>query len=186
MTLAASAPSSRRVLVTHGGIIAAYLGLTVLVTSPRALNVATAIPGGGDSWQSFWNLWCTTHALVGFLVFEQAAPPFPLSQVGMDDIIRYGAERLAPISRFVLNRHDAGLVVVRFQAAVGEQEIGQRGLHGTAVPGDRDRRSLSVAFFEIAVDRDGHPAPTSHGIVVPAEGRSPRDTWVTADIAGRS
>jgi hypothetical protein len=49
---------------THGGVIVAYLGLTVLVTWPLALNMATAIPGGGDSWQFYWNLWWTERALV--------------------------------------------------------------------------------------------------------------------------
>ena len=76
MTPAAPAPSSRRVLATHGGVVAAYLGLTVLVTWPLALNVATAIPGGGDSWQFYWNLWWTERALV-----ELQTSPFFTTEV---------------------------------------------------------------------------------------------------------
>ena len=76
MTPAAPAPSSRRVLATHGGVVAAYLGLTVLVTWPLALNVATAIPGGGDGWQFYWNLWWTERALV-----ELRTSPFFTTEV---------------------------------------------------------------------------------------------------------
>ena len=63
-------------LATHGGVVAAYLGLTVLVTWPLALNVATAIPGGGDSWQFYWNLWWTERALV-----ELQTSPFFTTEV---------------------------------------------------------------------------------------------------------
>ena len=54
----------RRALVVHGGAGAAYLGLTMLVTWPLVLNFATAVPGGGDSWQFYWNLWWIERALV--------------------------------------------------------------------------------------------------------------------------
>ena len=42
---------------------------------------------------------------------------------------------------------------VRFQVAAGEHEIALRSLDGAAVAGDGDRRRLSVAFFDIAIDR---------------------------------
>ena len=74
---------------------------------------------------------------------------------------------------------------VRFQVAAGEHELTLRSLDGTAVPGDGDRRHLSVAFFDIAIDRPGHPEPTLRGAAVPGEDRSPGDTPVRVDTAGR-
>ena len=71
---------------------------------------------------------------------------------------------------------------VRFQVAAGEHELTLRSLDGTAVPGDGDRRDLSVACFEIAVDRVGSPPPTHPSVAAsagdqPSSGAPPRSPW---------
>lgn len=49
----------------HGGALALYSILTLLLTWPLALNLTRAIPGDGfDGWQNYWNLWWMKVALV--------------------------------------------------------------------------------------------------------------------------
>ena len=48
----------------HLLVLGGYLLLTLVMTYPVALDLATKVPGGGDAWQHIWNLWWAKHALI--------------------------------------------------------------------------------------------------------------------------
>ena len=43
-------------------VLLAFLALTLVATYPLPLHVTSAIPGGGDSWIYYWNLWWVKRA----------------------------------------------------------------------------------------------------------------------------
>ena len=49
----------------HLAVALAYCLLTLVMTWPLAINLASAIPGDGfDGWQNYWNLWWLKTALI--------------------------------------------------------------------------------------------------------------------------
>lgn len=45
-------------------VIGAYAALTALATYPLVRQFGRSIPGGGDAWQFYWNLWWVKRAIV--------------------------------------------------------------------------------------------------------------------------
>ncbi len=59
------APPPRRRGARHVAVLLAYLALTLVMTWPLALHLASAIPGDSfDGWQNYWNLWWMRVALL--------------------------------------------------------------------------------------------------------------------------
>ena len=65
MTRSKTAATGLRLLKSTGGVLAAYLLLTILMTWPTVLHLTDGIPGDGfDGWQNYWNLWWVKEALL--------------------------------------------------------------------------------------------------------------------------